>query len=250
MRAVIRDRGPLEIPLGQEGQAMRARATAFVILGVTATIALPALGHAQSPAVTRGVLRGTLSSPDTTTGVVRGAVPPGATGLLRGSLPPGGTAGLLQRTPAGAKVGALQDTAWAATVPVLPGEIPSPPHQLLRGPLVPGQVSGVMAQPVPPDARFGESGPRDLAETQDLQARMYLVDGNFAHGEGMLNRSVGSLERVTGGDHPEVVTTLEVDAQVMRHYDRQAAAADMEGRAGAMRKRLEPPPAPKKTERF
>ena len=99
---------------------MRARATVFLILGVTAMVALPALGHAQSPAVTRGVLRGTLSSPDTTTGVVRGAVPPGATGIMRGSLPPGGTAGLLQRTPAGAKVGVLQDTAWAATVPVLP----------------------------------------------------------------------------------------------------------------------------------
>jgi hypothetical protein len=229
---------------------MRARATAFVILGVTAMVGSPALGHAQSPAVTRGVLRGTLSSPDTTTGVVRGPVPPGATGLLRGPLPPGGTAGVIQRTPAGAKVGVLQDTAWAATVPVLPGEIPPPPHQVLRGPLLPGQASGLMAQPVPPDARFGESGPRDLAETQELQARMNLVDGNFAEGQGMLNRSVGSLEQATGGDHPEVVTTLQVDAQVMRHYDRQAAAADMEGRAGAMQKRLEPPPAPKKPERF
>ena len=98
---------------------MRARATVFLTLGVTAMVGLPALGHAQSPAVTRGVLRGTLSSPDTTTGVARGPVPPGATGILRGSLPPGGTAGVIQRTPAGAKVGVLQDTAWAATVPVL-----------------------------------------------------------------------------------------------------------------------------------
>jgi hypothetical protein len=71
MKAAIRDRSPLEIPPGQEGQAMRARAAAFVILGVTAMVGLPALGHAQSPAVTRGVLRGTLSSPDTTIGVVR-----------------------------------------------------------------------------------------------------------------------------------------------------------------------------------
>jgi hypothetical protein len=229
---------------------MRAGATPFVILGVAAMVALPALGYAQSPAVTRGVLRGTLSSPDTTTGVIRGPMPSGATGIMRGSLPPGGTAGLLQRTPAGAKVGVLQDKAWAATVPVLPGEIPPPPHQLLRGPMLPGQVSGVMAQPVPPDARFGESAPRDLAETQDLQGRMNLVDLNFAEGQGMLNRSVGSLEQATGGDHPEVVSGLKVDAEVMRHYDRQAAAAEMEGRAGAMQKRLEPPPAPKKPERF
>jgi hypothetical protein len=229
---------------------MRAGATVLLVLGVPAMIALPALGHAQSPAVTRGVLRGTLSAPDTTTGVVRGAVPPGTTGLLRGSLPPGGTAGVIRSTPAGAKVGILQDTAWAATVPVLPGEIPPPPNQLLRGAIMPGQVSGLMAQPVPPDARFGESAPRDLAETQDLQSRIYLVDGNFAEGEGMLNRSVATREQVTGGDHPEVVTALKVDAQVMRHYDRQAAAADMESRAKAMQKRLEPPPAPKRPERF
>ena len=39
---------------------MRARATVFLILGVTAMVALPALGYAQSPAVTRGVLPGDL----------------------------------------------------------------------------------------------------------------------------------------------------------------------------------------------
>jgi hypothetical protein len=228
---------------------MRARATAFLILSVPALIAFPALGHAQSPTVTRGVLRGTLSSPDATTGVVRGTLPPGATGIQRGSLPPGGTAGVIRSTPAGAKVGLLQDTAWAATVPVLPGEIPPPPNQVLRGPLLPGQVSG-MTQPIPANARFGEAGPRDLAETQDQQARINLVDGNFPEGEGMLNRSVGSLEQATGGDHPEVVSALKVDVQVMRHYDRETAAADMDGRAKAMQKRLDPPPAPKKPERF
>jgi hypothetical protein len=228
---------------------MRARATAFLMLSVPALIALPAHGYAQSPAVTRGVLRGTLSSPDTTTGVLRGVMPTDATGIIRGPLPPGGTAGMIRSTPAGAKVGVLQDTAWAATVPVLPGEIPPPPTQLLRGPLLPGQVSG-MVQPIPAGARFGESGPRDLAETQDQQARMNLVDGNFPEGKGMLNRSVGSLEQATGGDHPEVVSALKTDAQVMRHYDRQTAAVEMDGRAQAMQKRLEPPPPPKKRERF
>jgi hypothetical protein len=177
-------------------------------------------------------------------------MPSGTTGIMRGPLPAGGTAGLIQSTPAGAKVGVLQDSAWAATVPVLPGEIPSPPSQLLRGPALPGQVSGLMAPPVPSDARFGEAGPRDLAATQDQQARINLVDGNFAEGQGMLNRSVRSLEQATGGDHPEIVSTLRVDAQVMRHYERQDTAADMEGRAREMQKRLDPPPAPKKPARF
>jgi hypothetical protein len=232
-----------------EGQAMRARATAFLILGVPIMIALPAPGHAQSPAVTRGVLRGTLSSPDTTTGVMRGVLPEGATGIVRGSLPSGASVGVIRSTPAGAKVGVLQDTAWAATVPILPGEIPPPPQQLLRGPLMPGQPSG-MTQPLPSDARFGEGGPRDLAGTQDQQARIDLVDGNFPEGEGMLKRSVGSLGQATGGDHPEVVSTLKTDAQVLWHYDRQATAAGMEIRAAEMQKRLEPPPAPKKPARF
>jgi hypothetical protein len=229
---------------------MRARATAVLVLGIPALIALPALGHAQSPTVTRGVLRGSVSSPDATIGVVRGAMPPGTTGILRGSLPAGATAGLLQQPPAGAKVGVLQDTAWAATVPVLPGEVAIPPHQLLRGAALPGQVSGLLSPPVPADARFGEPGSRDLAEFQRQQASINLVDGNFVEGRGMLERSVGSLEQATGGDHPEVVSTLRVDAQTMRHYARDEAAADMEGRARAMQKRLEPPPPPRRPSRF
>ena len=43
---------------------MRARATAVLVLGIPALIALPALGEAHSPTVTRGVLRGSVSSAD------------------------------------------------------------------------------------------------------------------------------------------------------------------------------------------
>jgi hypothetical protein len=79
---------------------------------------------------------------------------------------------------------------------------------------------------------------------------LYLVDGIYPQGEAMLNGSVAIRERLSGGDAPEIAANLERDAQVMRHYDRQAAAADMDGRAKEMRKRLEPPPAPKTPERF
>lgn len=228
---------------------MRAGATVFIILGVPAMIALPALGHAQGPTVSRGLLRGTLSSPDAATGLLRGSMPQGTGGLTRGSLPSGGTSGLLQATPPGAKVGLLLDTTRNATVPVLPAGMSPAPYALVRGSVssVPGAL---LASPVPADARFGEPGPRDLAGTLESQSQLYLVDGIYPQGEAMLNGSVAIRERLAGGDAPEVAANLERDAQVMRHYDRQAAAADMDVRAKEMRKRLEPAPAPKKPERF
>jgi hypothetical protein len=156
---------------------MRAGATVFIILGVPAMIALPALGHAQGPTVGRGLLRGTLSSPDAATGLLRGSMPQGTGGLTRGSLPSGGTAGLLQATPPGAKVGLLLDTTRNATVPVLPAGMSPAPYALVRGSVssVPGAL---LASPVPADARFGEPGPRDLAGTLESQSQLYLVDGN------------------------------------------------------------------------
>ena len=90
------------------------------------------------------------------------------------------------------------------------------------------------------------AGPGEIVQGLDSQARMYLVDGDYAHGEGMLNRSVATREDMVGKVHPEVAGALETDAQLLRHYSRDAAAADMEVRAKEIRTKLEPPPAPKK----
>jgi hypothetical protein len=83
----------------------------------------------------------------------------------------------------------------------------------------------------------------------DFQARLYLVDGNYAQGDTMLNRSVAIREQAVGGVHPEVAGALETDAKLLRHYNRDAAAADMDARAKEIRTKLEPP-APKKPDRF
>jgi hypothetical protein len=228
---------------------MRGGATALIVLSVPAMVALPALGHAQAPTITRGVLGGSLS-PDSTAGLLRGALPQGATtGVVRGSLPPGGKAGLIQAPPPGATVGVFRDTLSAATVSVMPGGFPPTLVPTLRGPLPADAAVGVLSAPAPPGTRLGEPGPGELVHGLDFQARLYLVDGNYAQGDTMLNRSVAIREQAVGGVHPEVAGALETDAKLLRHYNRDAAAADMDARAKEIRTKLEPP-APKKPDRF
>lgn len=229
---------------------MRRAATTLIVLTVPVMVALPALGHAQVPTITRGVLVGSMP-PDSGGGLLRGALPPGATtGVVRGTLPSGAKAGLMQSVPPGGSAGVLRDTYSAARVPVMPGGVSPTPVPTLRGPLPADAVAGTLTPPSPPGTRQGEAGPAEIVQGLDFQGRLYMVDGNYAHGEGMLNRSVATREDVVGRIHPEVAGALETDAKLMRHYSRDAAAADMEGRAKEIRTKLEPPPAPKKPDRF
>jgi len=217
---------------------MPGAATTLIVLIVPVMVALPALGHAQTPTITRGVLGGSLS-PNSSSGVLRGALPQGATtGVVRGTLPPGGTAGLLQAPPPGSTVGVFRDPSAAVT-----------PIPALR-PFPTTAATGVLSAPAPPGTRLGEPGPDDVVQGLDTQARVYLQDGNYAHGEAMLNQSVAIREEMVGRVSPEVAGALETDAQLMRHYSRDAAAADMETRAEQIRTKLEPPPAPRKPDRF
>jgi hypothetical protein len=229
---------------------MRGAVTTLIVLTVPVMVALPALGHAQSPTITRGALGGSLP-PNASSGLLRGSVPPGATtGVVRGTLPPGGTAGLLQALPPGATVGVFRDTAAAARVPVMPGGLPPALTPVLMGPLPADASVGALTAPVSPGTRLGEPGPDEIMKGLDSQARIYLQDGNYAQGEQMLNGSVAIREDMVGRVSPGVAGALETDAQLMRHYSRDAAAADMEVRAKEIRTKLEPPPAPKKPDRF
>jgi len=228
---------------------MRGGATALIVLSVPVMVALPALGLAQTPTITRGVLGGPLP-PDSTAGLLRGALPQGATaGVVRGSLPPGGKAGLIQAPPPGATVGVFRDTFSAAKVSVMPGGFPPAPVPALRGSLPADAAVGVLSAPAPPGTRLGEPGPGELVHGLDFQARLYLMDGNYAQGNTLLDRSVTIREQTVGGVHPEVAGALETDAKLLRHYNRDAAAADMDARAKEIRTKLEPP-APKKPDRF
>jgi hypothetical protein len=119
-----------------------------------------------------------------------------------------------------------------------------------RGSLPAEATVGAFATPLPPGARLGEPGPDELAGRLNSQARMSLIDGNYAQGEAMLYRSVAVREETVGPVHPEVVGALEENAQLLRQYNRDAAAAAMETRAQEIRTLLEPPPAPKPPEAF
>lgn len=228
---------------------MRVGATALIVLSVPVMVALPGLGHAQAPTITRGVLGGSLS-PDSTAGLLRGALPQGATaGVVRGTLPSGGTAGLIQAPPPGATIGVLRNTSASATVAVMPGGFAPTAVPVLRGPLPADAAVGTLSAPAPPGTRLGEPGPAEIEHGLNSQARIYMVDHNFAQGEIMLNQSVGIREETVGRVHPEVAGALETDAKLLRHYNRNATAADMETRAKEIRTKLEPP-APRKPDRF
>ena len=229
---------------------MRGAATTLIVLTVPVMVALPALGHAQAPTIKRGVLGGSLP-PDSSSGLLRGTVPPGATtGVVRGTLPPGGTAGLLQAPPPGATVGVFRDTAAAARVPVMPGGVPPALAPVLMGPLPADTSFGALTAPLPAGTQLGAPGPDEIMHGLDSQARIYLQDGNYAQGEQMLNGSVAIREDMVGRVSPEVAGALDTNAQLMRHYSRDAAATNMELRAKEIRTKLEPPPAPRKPDRF
>ena len=84
-----------------------------------------------------------------------------------------------------------------------------------------------------------EPGRRDPRGSWSPSSQLYLVDGIYPPGRGDAQWLGGDSRAALGGDAPEIAANLERDAQVMRHYDRRAAAADTDGRAKEMRKRPE-----------
>ena len=192
-----------------------------------------------------------LLPPDSRSGLLRGALPQGATtGVVRGTLPPGGTAGLIQSVPPGAQFGVLRDTSSAARVPVMPAGVPPDAHaRSHEAPFRQMRSSALSRRRFRRGRVSGSRGPAEIVQGLDSQARMYLEDGNYAHGEGMLNGSVAIREDMMGRSirrSPEPSRRRSA----LRHYSRDAAATDMEARAKEIRTKLEPPPAPKRPDRF
>jgi hypothetical protein len=105
-------------------------------------------------------------------------------------------------------------------------------------------LSGPWPSPAPPGSRFGEPGPEDLAAELRARARIHLIDGSYAQAEAMLNRSVAIREEAVGPDPPDVARALEENAKLLRRWNREAAAADMEAGAKEIRTRLEMPSPP------
>lgn len=229
---------------------MRAGGATLIVLSILVMVALPAPGHAQSPTATRGAFGMALST-GATAGALRGALPEGATvGAARGSLPAAAVIGAVRGAlPPGGTVGAFRSALAADTVSVLPGASMPMATGTFRGDVPANANVGTASTPLPPGTQLGEPGAVELAQRLKAEARMNLIDGSYARAEGMLNRSVAIREEMVGRVRPEIAEALDENAKLLRRWDRNAAAADMEGRAKEIRTKLEPP-APKKPERF
>ena len=229
---------------------MRARATAFLILGVTAMVALPGAGPRAVPGryPWRSPRHPVLARHDDRRRPRRHA--PGHDGHHAGTAP-------TRRVRRGCSSPRRRERRSVCSR-TRPGPPPSrccrarfrrPSHQLLRGSLLPGQVSGLLAQPAPADARFGEPGPATSRrpKTPSPGCTWWTASSPRA-------RDAQSL----GGDS-QSGSRAGITPRSRRPQDRRPGHAALRStgcgrRAGQprqeMRKRLEPPPAPKKPERF
>jgi hypothetical protein len=207
----------------------------MVLVGVV-LLGFPTLGQAQSTTVSRGVMRGSLPL-GTTGGLLTPGAPTGEVtrGLLRAPMPSGGTSGLLGTgaPPPGGTVGGFRGS--------LP---PGARSGLLRGDVPAGTPVGVIQPPNPPGARLGEPGPSDMARGLQEEARINLIKGNYRNAEFHLRQAVTTQEQASGRDSTEVVQTLEGNATLLRKWNREAAASEMDAQVKEIRARQEPPVKP------
>ncbi len=70
-------------------------------------------------------------------------------------------------------------------------------------------------------------------------AKLYRVQGHYAEAEPLFKRSLAIWEGALGPDHPDVATSLENYAALLRQTARADEAARMEERAKAIRAKSE-----------
>ncbi len=81
---------------------------------------------------------------------------------------------------------------------------------------------------------FGPNDPR-LAQTLNNLAFLYETQGNYAEAEPLFKRALAMREKVLGPTHPDVATTLEDYAELLRKTKRKKDAKKMTARAKAIR---------------
>lgn len=188
-----------------------------------------ALGLAATPApaqtVSVGVLRGAIP-PDTSVGVTRGSLPADATaGTLAGPLPAGGTVGVLQG-----------NLAPGETTRVFAGPLPAGATiGVIQGAVPAGGQTGLLAGSLPPNATFRMRTPEDIARGQEALAERHSIDAVHGDAESLLRRATGIREETLGAQHPGVAESLDNQARMLRRSGRNETAADLEGRARAIR---------------
>ncbi len=77
--------------------------------------------------------------------------------------------------------------------------------------------------------------------TQSLNnlAELYRQQGNYAEAAPLYRRSLAIMENALGPEHPNVATSLENYAALLREIGRADEAAEMEARAKAIRAKYE-----------
>ncbi len=89
-------------------------------------------------------------------------------------------------------------------------------------------------------AAVGEAesfGPQDvrLGASLNSLALLYNAQGKYAEAEPLFKRSLSIWEKALGPDHPNVATTLENYAGLLRETAREGEADKLEARAKAIR---------------
>ena len=82
--------------------------------------------------------------------------------------------------------------------------------------------------------KFGEQDAR-LADSLNYLASLYQDQGNYAQAEPLYRRALAIAEKALGSEHPNVATTLENYAELLRKTNRDGEAANLEARAQAIR---------------
>ena len=70
-------------------------------------------------------------------------------------------------------------------------------------------------------------------------AALYQAQGNYAEAEPLYQRALAIDEKALGPEHPDVATSLENYASLLRETGRAGDAAEMETRAQAIRAKYE-----------
>lgn len=83
----------------------------------------------------------------------------------------------------------------------------------------------------------------ELAEARRLnqEAATLYSSGKFPEAIALVQRALAIQEKALGPEHPDVATTLDGYATLLRKTNRAAEAAEMETRATAIRAKLEQP---------
>ena len=75
----------------------------------------------------------------------------------------------------------------------------------------------------------------DLAMSLNNLATLYSAEGRYPEAETFFRRSLMTWEKAFGPDHPDSVTSLENYAVFLRQMNREAEAAELEGRVNRIR---------------